>query len=85
MSNPDLLSDEMLEEYDFTQATRNNSYSLRGDRHVTIETATGERQVKIETVEVKAIVNPDGCVNLQMPPDICPGEYQFTVLVQVPC
>ncbi len=84
MSNPDLLNDEMLEEYDFNQATRRNPYSLRGDRHVTIETATGERHVKIETVEVMAIVNPDGCVNLQMPPDIRPGEYKFTILVQVP-
>lgn len=74
----------MIEEYDFSQATHPNPYSLRGDRHVTIETATGERHIKIETVEVRAIVNPDGSVNLQMPPDIGPGEYQFTVLVQVP-
>jgi hypothetical protein len=62
-------------------ATRRNPYSLSGDRHVTIETATGERHVKIETVEVRAIVNPDGILSLQMPPEIRPGEYQFTVLV----
>jgi hypothetical protein len=75
----------MIGEYDFSQATRRNPDSLSGDRHVTIETATGERQVKIETVEVTAIVNPDGSVNLQMPPEIRPGEYQFTILVQIPC
>jgi hypothetical protein len=84
MSNPELLNDEMLDEYDFSKATRRNPYLLNGDRTITIETCTGEQQIKIETVEVTAIVNPDGTVSFQMPPKIQPGEYKFTVLVQVP-
>jgi hypothetical protein len=39
-----------------------------------------ERQ--IQTVELTAIVSPDGTTTLQLPPEITPGEHPMTLLIQ---
>ncbi len=42
----------------------------------------GDRQVVIKTVEVMAVVNSNGDVTLQLPPDISPGEHRITLLIE---
>jgi hypothetical protein len=83
MSDSQVIDDEMREEYDFSRATRGNPYRHLMQR-VTIETVSGlDRTVQIKTVEVIAIVNPDGTVTFKLPPEIPPGEHRMTVLIQV--
>jgi hypothetical protein len=83
MSDPTLLDDEMLDEYDFSHAKRGNPY-LQANRNVKIETADGsDRLVQIKTVELTAIVNPDGTTTLQLPPSIPSGKHHFTLLIQI--
>jgi hypothetical protein len=43
----------------------------------------GHRAIQIQTVEIKAIVAPDGTTTLQLPPEITPGEHHITLLIQV--
>jgi hypothetical protein len=51
---------------------------------VKIETADGDdRHIQIQTVELTAIVVPDGTTTLQLPPEITPGEHRVTLLTQV--
>jgi hypothetical protein len=51
---------------------------------VKIETADGDdRQIQIQTVELTAIVAPDGTTTLQLPPEITPGEHRITLLIQI--
>jgi hypothetical protein len=80
----------MLDEYDFSRATRGNPFRELV-RRVTIETTgaghavSPERYqvVQIKTVEVMVIVEPDGTVTFKLPPEILPGEHRMTVLIQV--
>jgi hypothetical protein len=83
MAEPTTLNDDMREEYDFSRATRGNPYQHLTKRSVTIETADGsERTVTIKTIELTAIVAPNGTLTLQLPPDITPGEHRITLLIQ---
>jgi hypothetical protein len=83
MSDPTILNDEMLAEYDFSRATRGNPYRDRLTRQVKIETENGrDRNIQLKTVELTAIVAPDGTTTLQLPPDIQPGEHHITLLIQ---
>jgi hypothetical protein len=83
MSDPTILNDEMLAEYDFSRATRGNPYRDRLTRQVKIETENGrDRNIQLKTVELTAIVAPDGTTTLQLPPDIQPGEHRITLLIQ---
>lgn len=72
----------MLDEYDFTHAVRGNPRQLLNSPRVKIEAQTGDRQVVIRTVEVVAVVNSEGEVTLKLPPDISPGEYHMTLLIE---
>jgi hypothetical protein len=84
MADPTILDDEMRAEYDFSRATRGNPYKHLTDRRAKIETADGnERTIHIQTVELTAIVAPDGTTTLQLPPEITPGEHHITLLIQV--
>ena len=83
MIDPKHMDDEMLEEYDFSRATRGNPYINRPNRTVTIETSDGsDRTVQIKTVELTAIVAADGTTTLQLPSNITPGTHRITLLVQ---
>jgi hypothetical protein len=82
MTNPDLIHDEMLDEYDFSNAKRGNPYLSNVPRPIVITTDSGEKHIQIKTVELTAIVGSDGTTTLQLPPDIKPGAYQITVLIQ---
>ena len=83
MIDPTHIDDEMLEEYDFSRATRGNPYINRLNRTVTIETADGvDRTIQIKTVEITAIVAADGTTTLQLPPNITPGQHRITLLIQ---
>ncbi|HIK30687.1 MAG TPA: hypothetical protein IGS17_16650 [Oscillatoriales cyanobacterium M59_W2019_021] len=83
-AQPEFSEDEMLEEYDFSQAVRGNPRQYLRDRStVRIETENGDIEARIITVEVKAIVDENGSVTIQLPPDISPGEYPMTLLIQV--
>jgi hypothetical protein len=88
-NNPN-LDDEMLDEYDFSQAVRGNPYLRLSQSSIKIETKEGDpcgickaaRQVQIKTVEALVTVTSDGKVTLQLPPDIAPGEHHITLLIQ---
>jgi hypothetical protein len=83
MADPTTLDDDMREEYDFSRATRGNPYQPLGKRPVKIETADGsDHSVSIKTIELTAIVAPNGTLTLQLPPDITPGEHRITLLIQ---
>ena len=83
MTDPKHIDDEMLEEYDFSRATRGNPYTDRLNRTVTIEVADGiDRTIQIKTVEITAIVAADGTTTLQFPPNITPGQHRITLLIQ---
>lgn len=82
MPEPQLPEEDLLDEYDFSQAVRRNSHPNLARSRVRIETEKGEIEIQIETVEVKAIVDKNGRVAIQLPPDIAPGEYQMTLLIQ---
>jgi hypothetical protein len=91
ISQPELPDEDMLDEYDFSQAVRGNPLnqssvishqSSVNSPTVRIETENGDVDVRIITVEVKAIVDDNGRVTIQLPPDIDPGEYQMTLLIQ---
>jgi hypothetical protein len=77
-----MSEDEILDEYDFSQAVRGNPYRHLNQASVRIETKTGDREVQIKTVEVVATVEIDGKVTLQLPPEITPGEHHITLLIQ---
>jgi hypothetical protein len=81
-SQPELPDEDMLDEYDFSQAVRGNPRQYLDRSIVRIETENGDVDVRIITVEVNAIVDDNGKVTLQLPPDIAPGEYQMTLLIQ---
>jgi hypothetical protein len=73
----------MREEYDFSRAKRGNPYLNRLSHKATIETADGgDRTVQIKTIELTAIVSPEGTTTLQLPPDITPGQHRITILIQ---
>lgn len=74
--------DEMLDEYDFSQAVRGNPYRHLSQSPVKIETSAGDWEIQIKTVEVLATVAPDGKVTLQLPPTVTPGEHRITLLIQ---
>lgn len=76
------IDDEMLDEYDFSQAVRGNPYRQLNHSSIKIETPTGDRDIQIKTVEVSATVATDGSVTLQLPPEITPGEHRITLLIQ---
>ncbi len=82
MSEPNLVDQELRDEYDFSQAIRGNPHSSLNKSQIRIETVTGDREVQIRTVEVNAIVGTDGKVTIQLPSDIPPGEYPITLLIQ---
>ncbi len=83
MTNPTILDDDMREEYDFSRATRGNPHQHLVKRLIKIETADGNHHsVQIKTVELTAIVAPNGTLTLQLPPDITPGEHRITLLIQ---
>jgi hypothetical protein len=82
MPEPQLPDEDLLDEYDFSQAIRRNSRPNLDRSAVRIETEKGDIEVQIKTVEVKAIVDNNGRVTIQLPPDIAPGEYQMTLLIQ---
>jgi len=83
MLDSNLLDDEMLDEYDFSKATRGNPYLKRTPRTITIEMANGsDRLIKVKTIEVTAIVAADGTMTLQLPADISPGTHRITLLIQ---
>ena len=77
-----IRGDDMLDEYDFSQAVRGNPYRRLSQSSIKIETRVGDREVQIKTVEVLATVAPDGKVTLQLPLDITPGEHRITLLIQ---
>lgn len=77
-----ITDDEMLDEYDFSQAVRGNPYRQLSQSPVKIETRAGDRKIQIKTVEVLATISADGKVTLQLPPDIPPGEHRITLLIQ---
>lgn len=85
-SKPDIaaetIEDEMLDEYDFSKAIRGNPYQHLKQSPIKIKTITGGQEIQIKTVEVSAMVAPDGTVTLQLPPDITPGEHRITLLIQ---
>ncbi|MGV0024739.1 hypothetical protein [Phormidesmis priestleyi] len=77
-----VADDEMLDEYDFSQAVRGNPYQHLSQSPIKINTSEGNQDIQIKTVEVLAIVAADGKVTLQLPPDITPGEHHITLLIQ---
>jgi DUF4097 and DUF4098 domain-containing protein YvlB len=81
-SDSGAIADEMLDEYDFSQAVRGNPYRHLNQSSIKIETPTGNQEVIINTVEVRATVTTDGKVTLQLPPNISPGEHHITLLIQ---
>jgi hypothetical protein len=82
MTDPTLLDDTMREEYDFSRAKRGNPYLNRLSHKATIETEGGDRTVQIKTIELTAIVSPEGTTTLQLPADITPGRHRITLLIQ---
>lgn len=76
------IDDEMLDEYDFSKAVRSNPYRHLNQSPIKIKSSTGGQEIQIKTVEVSAIVAPDGKVTLQLPSDITPGEHRITLLIQ---
>lgn len=83
ISQPELPDEDMLDEYDFSQAVRGNPHQHLNRSTVRIETENGDVDVRIITVEVKAIVDENGNVTIQLPPEILPGEYPMTLLIKV--
>ncbi|HIK31672.1 MAG TPA: hypothetical protein IGS17_21855 [Oscillatoriales cyanobacterium M59_W2019_021] len=84
ISQPELPDEDLLDEYDFSQAVRGNPRQyLRARSTVRIETENGDIEARIMTVEVKAIVDDNGNVTIQLPYEISPGEYSMTLLIQV--
>ena len=81
-SAAEAIDDEVLDEYDFSNAVRGNPYRPLNHSPIKIETSTGDREIQIKTVEVSATVATDGTVTLQLPPDITPGEHRITLLIQ---
>jgi hypothetical protein len=77
-----ITDDEMLDEYDFSQAIRGNPYMHLSQAPIKIITNTGDQDIQIKTVEVSAIVAIDGKVTLQLPPEITPGNHRITLLIQ---
>lgn len=82
MPEPQLPDEDLLDEYDFSHAVRRNPRPNLDRSRVRIETENGDIEVQIQTVEVKAIVDQNGRVTIQLPPEIAPGEYQMTLLIQ---
>ncbi|NJL42167.1 MAG: hypothetical protein HC899_40205 [Leptolyngbyaceae cyanobacterium SM1_4_3] len=82
MSESNIQNDEMLDEYDFSQAVRGNPYQHLAHSKVRIDGSNGDREVYIKTIEASAIVDSDGKVTIQLPPDISPGEHHITLLIQ---
>lgn len=82
ISQPQLPDEDMLDEYNFSQAVRGNLRQYLDRSTIRIETDRGDFDVQIKTFEVRAIVDPNGKVTIQLPPDITPGEYQMTLLIQ---
>jgi hypothetical protein len=76
-----IADDEMLDEYDFSQAIRGNPYRYLSQSPIKINTNAGDREIQIKTVEVFATVAVDGKVTLQLPPEISPGEHRITLLI----
>ncbi len=65
------------------RTTRGNPYQHLVKRPVKIETADGSHHsVSIKTIEISAIVAPNGTLTLQLPPDITPGEHRITLLIK---
>lgn len=77
-----ITDDEMLDEYDFSQAIRGNPYQHLSQAPIKIGTSAGDQNIQIKTVEVSAIVAIDGKVTLQLPPDVTPGKHRITLLIQ---
>ncbi|NJN58213.1 MAG: hypothetical protein HC879_12300 [Leptolyngbyaceae cyanobacterium SL_5_9] len=82
MSEANIQNDDMLDEYDFSQAVRGNPDQPLTHSKVRVETSDGDRKVSIKTVEVQATVDSDGKVTIQLPPDITPGKHYMTLLIQ---
>ncbi len=82
-TEPKQMDNEMLEDYDFSRATRGNPYRDRLNRTVTIETTDGPAHVvQIKTVELIATIAEDGTTTLKLPPNITPGTHRITLLIQ---
>ena len=77
-----ITDDEMLDEYDFSQAIRGNPYQHLSQAPIKIGTSAGDQKIQIKTVEVSAIVAIDGKVTLQLPPNVTPGKHRITLLIQ---
>jgi hypothetical protein len=82
MSESNIQNDDMLDEYDFSQAVRVNPYQHLAHSRVRVGTSDGDREVSIKTVEVQATVDSDSKVTIQLPPDITPGKHYMTLLIQ---
>lgn len=83
-SKPILDSDgeKLSAEYDFSRATRRNYQRFASEPTVSIESDNGAREVRIKTVEVRAIVAEDGNLSIQLPSDITPGEHRIVLLIE---
>lgn len=65
MSEPNIQDDNVLDEYDFSQAVRGNPDQHLAHSKVRIKTRDGDREVSIKTIEVQATVDSDGKVTIQ--------------------
>lgn len=74
-------SADLEAEYDFSRATRRNQQHPSSRSIVTIESAC-EREVKIKTIEVQAIVGEDRTLTIQLSNDITPGEHRIVLLIE---
>lgn len=84
--------DEMLDDYSELFA-KNRSKVVRGKNHqkyrnlngkisVTIRSKDGERYVYHQEIKTQALITADRHVIAEISPDIQPGEYQATLLIQ---
>ncbi len=79
---PKIEDEDILDEYDFSQAIRGNPYHFGTSPSITLHTPEGDRSVTLKTLEVTATVTDSGILTLQLPSDISPGEHRITLLIQ---
>jgi len=84
--------DEMLDDYselfekNWSKVVRGKHHqkyrNLNGKISVTIHSEDGDRYVYHREIKTQAMITADGKVIAEVSPDIQPGEYQATLLIQ---
>ncbi|MGK7874019.1 MAG: hypothetical protein AB4426_12115 [Xenococcaceae cyanobacterium] len=84
-----MLSDysEILEGYDLSKTARGRySHPSPQQREpiVKIPSDNGVRYVTMKTIEVEAIVTPDGQLTVEIHSDLKPGKYRAALILEAP-